>query len=54
MIFSNRHTNPTISLEVDGIKVDRVKAVTFLGVIIDKGITGIGTWKSHFNIINKK
>lgn len=35
MTFNNRCTNPNISLEIDGIKIDAMKKVTFLGVIIE-------------------
>uniref|UniRef100_A0A8C6KCG5 Reverse transcriptase domain-containing protein n=1 Tax=Nothobranchius furzeri TaxID=105023 RepID=A0A8C6KCG5_NOTFU len=49
-ILFNDKKNSDVSLEIDGIEIQRVKETKFLGVLIDEDLS----WKSHISYIKGK
>lgn len=50
MFFGNLKENEEANLKIQGISIERIKEIKFLGVIIDEKLT----WKSHIKHIQNK
>lgn len=47
MIFGNWKITPETKISIDGIVIERVKVIKFLGVLVDDKLT----WKPHINYV---
>ena len=50
MLFDNSKTNTQIKVKIDGVEIERVEEIKFLGVTIDEKIN----WKSHIKHVQTK
>ena len=50
MLFGNCRTNEQIKIQIDGVDIERVSQIKFLGVTIDEKLN----WKSHIKHIHSK
>lgn len=50
MFFGNHGEKEEVKLKIQGANIERVKEITFLGVIIDEKLN----WKSHIKHIQNK
>ena len=50
MIFGNRVKQDEVILSIDGVPIERVTELRFLGVVLDDKLK----WKSHIEYVRKK
>lgn len=50
ILFGNNKINTQINIQIDGVIIERVKEIKFLGTIIDEKLS----WKSHIKNIHSK
>ena len=50
VLFDNSRSNTQIKIKIDGVEIERVKEIKFLGVTIDEKLN----WKSHIKHVQSK